>query len=117
MSEKPEGIDSLTSEYRNLAIQWDALQGNPSAANVVKRREHELAKRIRGSAEGRASLEGLLDDPVPVVRLAAATESLAWRSPRAEAVLEEIERANEKYAFDARWTLRTYRSGKLDLNW
>ncbi|MBO0822836.1 MAG: DUF2019 domain-containing protein [Actinobacteria bacterium] len=116
-SEKPEVIESLTQEYRNLAIRWDTLQGRPDAANVVIRREHELAKRIRGSAEGRASLEELLDDPVPVVRLAAATESLAWRSLRAEAVLEEIERADDKYAFDARWTLRTYRASKLNLDW
>lgn len=81
------------------------------------RRRHELTKEIRQSEVGRAALERLLDDPAAAVRLLAATDSLAWRSPRGETVLEEIEDANERYAFDAKWTLRSYRSGKLDLDW
>lgn len=117
MSDAVGDLEVLAGEYRDLAVQWDAQQENPPLANDLMRRRHHLAKRIRTSAEGRAALEGLLEDPALVVRLSAATDSLAWRSSRAETVLEAIERADGRYAFDAKWTLRSYRAGKLDLDW
>jgi hypothetical protein len=49
--------------------------------------------------------------------MSAAADSLAWRSARGEAVLEAVEQADGEYAFDAKWTLRSYRAGKLNLDW
>jgi len=51
-------------------------------------------------------IDGLLDDPVTAVRLAAATDSLAWQSVRDVTALEEIEQEDNIYAADAKWTLR-----------
>jgi hypothetical protein len=117
MNETPEMVSFLAGQYRDTVIQWQSAFSDPSVANKLFRRTHALAKAIRQSPEGRAAIEALLDDPVTAVRLSAATDSLAWQSPRGEAVLEAIERTGEEYAFDAQWTLRSYRSGRLNLDW
>jgi hypothetical protein len=46
----------------------------------------------------------------------AATHSLAWETDRAVQALREIEQEPSPYAVDAKWTLRSYRSGKLKLD-
>jgi hypothetical protein len=51
------------------------------------------------------------------VRLLAATHSLRLEPERAQLALEEIEQEGSLYAVDAKWTLRSYRSGKLNLDW
>jgi hypothetical protein len=51
------------------------------------------------------------------VRLAAATHSLGWQPEQAVGVLEEIEQESNLHAVTAKWTLRSYRNGKLDLDW
>jgi hypothetical protein len=51
------------------------------------------------------------------VRLVAATHSLAWAPETATATLEAIERSDGLIAVDAKWTLRSYRSGQLNLDW
>jgi hypothetical protein len=51
------------------------------------------------------------------VRLFAATHSLAWRPESASETLEAIEREGGLHAVTAKWTLRSYRTGKLDLDW
>ncbi len=76
-----------------------------------------LYKEMRSEPDGRAAISGLLGDPITAVRLAAATHSLGWEGDRAVAVLEEIEQESNLHAVTAKWTLRSYRSGKLDLDW
>ncbi|MGD0554144.1 MAG: hypothetical protein ABSA93_04100 [Streptosporangiaceae bacterium] len=117
MNEKPSRVTLLTDEYRDTLFQWHLAHGDPPKANKLFRRKHALVKEIRGSAEGRAAIEALLDDPEVAVRMSAAADSLAWRSARGEAVLEAVEQADGEYAFDAKWTLRSYRAGKLNLDW
>lgn len=63
------------------------------------------------------AIASLLEDPITAVRLAAATHSLGWQPARAEQVLEEIEQEGSLLAVMAKWTLRSYRSGKLNLDW
>jgi hypothetical protein len=72
---------------------------------------------MRGEGDGRAAISSLLDDSITAVRLAAATHSLGWEGDRAVAVLEDIEQESNLHAVTAKWTLRSYRSGKLDLDW
>jgi hypothetical protein len=117
MSGTPGRTAALRSQYRELAVEWGGAQDDPPVANQILRRHHDLAKRMRETPEGRQAIEELLDDAVTVVRLAAATDSLAWQSSRGVAALEEIEQEGSLYAVDAKWTLRSYRSGKLNLDW
>jgi hypothetical protein len=51
------------------------------------------------------------------VRLAAATHSLAWAPDSATAALETIEHSDGLIAVSAKWTLRSYRAGRLELDW
>lgn len=97
-----------------------------------RRKPRTLRKRPTGSSTfttlsisafatprlGREAITGLLDDPVTAVRLAAAAHCLRWEPERAQLVLEEIEqRPTDLYAVDAKWTLRSYRAGTLNLDW
>lgn len=118
MSAPVDLVEEMRRIYRDLAVQWDEARDNAAAANKIFKRLHALAKNHRASAEGRAAIEGLFDDAVAAVRLVAATDSLAWDSSQGIAVLEDIERNNSSlFAVDAKWTLRSYRNGKLDLDW
>jgi hypothetical protein len=111
-------VASLRAGYRALAIEWDAAQGSTQQANRAFSALHICYKRLRDSPAGRQATIGLLDDPATAVRLLAATHCLAWEPARAQQVLEGIEQdpAAGLYAVDAKWTLRTYRQGKLDLD-
>jgi hypothetical protein len=110
-------IDELRAEYRALAVEWGEARGNPERANRLLKAHHALYRQIRESAAGRKAITGLLDDPVTAVRVLAATHSLAWESSRAVRALEDIEQEDDLYAVDAKWTLRSHRNGKLDLDW
>lgn len=118
MSAPMQSIEQMRRAYRDLAIQWDEARDNPTEANAIFKRLHALAKEHRASAEGRSAIEGLFNDAVAAVRLVAATDSLAWDSGQGLVVLEDIERNDSSlFAVDAKWTLRSYRNGKLDLDW
>jgi hypothetical protein len=107
----------LKTQYRELAIDWDAARDNSNEANCIFQAHHALYKRLRDRPAGRQAITALLCDPVTPVRLLAATHSLQWDSDRAQHVLEEIEQEAGPYAVDAKWTLRSYRTGKLNLDW
>jgi hypothetical protein len=114
-----ETVASLRGEYRAMATEWDAVKANPQQANRAFDALHACYKRLRDSPAGRQAIIGLLDDPAIAVRLLAATHCLAWESSRAQSVLEAIEHEPTAglYAVDAKWTLRSYRQGKLNLDW
>jgi alpha-ketoglutarate-dependent taurine dioxygenase len=118
MSE-PATVASLSTEYRTLVTAWDAARGNPQEANQVFAALHICYKRLRDSHAGREAITGLLNDPVIAVRLSAAAHCLSWEPDLAQKVLEDIEREPTAglYAVDAKWTLRSYRQGKLNLDW
>lgn len=117
MSEAGSNVLTLRTEYRSLAVEWGEARDNPEEANRVFRAHHALYKTIRGSAAGREAITGLLDDPVMAVRVLAATHSLAWKPAGAAKALEEIQEESSPHALDAKWTLRSYRNGKLNLDW
>jgi len=102
--------------YRELAIAWSNARSEPDRANQIFREHHELYKGLRDYAEGRAVISRLLSDENSAVRLLAATHSLAWEQ-RAIAVLEDLVSKGDALAIDAKWTLRSFRNGTLNLDW
>ena len=117
MTEAGSEVLTIRTEYRALAVEWAEARDSPDQANRIFKAHHARYKRIRDSAAGREAIIGLLDDPVTAVRVLAATHSLAWEPDQATQALQEIEQESGPYAVDAKWTLRSYRIGKLDLNW
>jgi hypothetical protein len=105
------------AQYRELAVEWDASRDTSDEANRIFQIHHALYERLRETASGRQAIADLLDDPVTAVRLLAATHSLQWAPDRAEMALQEIQQEDNPYALDAKWTLRSYRNGKLNLDW
>jgi len=111
-------VTALRAQCRALVIDWDAAKDTPGKANEIFNTHHALYKRLHVSPAGREAITGLLDDPATAVRLAAATHSLQWAPERAQRVLEEIEQLPASlYAVDAKWILRSYHAGTLDLDW
>lgn len=109
--------DDLREQYRSAVLAWDAAQAKASEANRLFDGLHELSKQMRQSEAGRAAVLALLHDPVVAVRLCAATDALMWSPERAESVLEALEDEPTLHAVTAKWTLRSYRAGTLNLDW
>jgi len=107
----------LVGRYRMLAEEWDEQQSDAERANRLFDRHHEVAKRLRGIESGRRGIQALLTNPRTGVRLLAATDCLAWDPDAAVPVLEEIEAGPGLHAVTAKYTLKSYRGGELDLNW
>ena len=107
----------IRDHYRELAVDWSQAQGDPKAANKLFRAHHAYYKSIRDLPEGRSAISGLVHDIDSAVRLLAATHSLAWDRDGAIAALTELERGGSLYAIDAEYTLKSYREGKLNLDW
>jgi hypothetical protein len=115
-------VDAITATvsdaYERTAMRWGELQADASAANAVFKENHSVYKVLRGYEQGRVGISRLMGHESESVRLVAATHSLAWDPERATAVLETIEReSGTLYAVDAKWTLRSFRKGTLDLDW
>lgn len=120
MSEPPDISDrtsDLLDAYRDTAERWDALQSNADAANEVFEENHAIYKLLRATGEGRAGITRLMAHETVGVRLLAATHALGWAADDAAAVLEVIERGGGLHAVSAKYTLRSHRSGQLDLDW
>lgn len=105
-------------EYAEKAGAWDSLVATSAKkANPIFDRLHGLAKSLRATPEGRAGLESLMGHALPGVRLLASTECLAWAPDAAIPVLEEIEGTSTLHAMSAKYTLKGYHAGTLDLDW
>jgi hypothetical protein len=112
-----ERESELLDGYLETAERWDVLQSDADAANKVFEQNHAIYKRLRLSEEGRAGIAQLMTHPATGVRLLAATHSLGWAPDDAENVLEAIETSGGLHAVTAKYTLQSYRSGRLDLDW
>jgi hypothetical protein len=108
----------LLSEFAESAVAWDSLVGRDAKrANRLFDRLHTLAKVLRQSSAGRAGLAELTRHEVTGVRLVAATECLAWSPEVAVPALEAVESTAGLHAVSAKYTLKAYRAGTLDLDW
>lgn len=113
----PDIVAMLRAKYRSLVVEWNQASEKPKIANRKFDALHKLYKELRDSPEGQLAIAGLMDDPNAAVRLSAATHSLAAKPERAVAVIQEIEQGGGREGFNAKWTLKTYRDGTLNLDW
>jgi len=102
--------------YRCQLVEWAESQGDPKQANRLFCENHELYESVRGSEEGRAAISGLLTNPIEAVCLVAATHSLAWDEVKAIAVLDDLQTHLNLCSVDAKYTLKVYRDGRLNLD-
>jgi hypothetical protein len=94
-------------------------QGHVDATRRWGRLVHELdddRRVLESSAEGRAAITALMDDPRPTVRLWSAAAALFWDDQRARPALEEIREEPMRYGLHsiiAKHTLRDFDEGRL----
>ena len=112
-----EPIDGLVHAYEQTALQWGELQSDSSEANKVFAANHSIYKSLRNQEEGRLAIVRLMNHDSTPVRLLAATHSLAWEPGAATATLNAIEREGGLASVTAKYTLRSYRAGQLNLDW
>jgi hypothetical protein len=117
MTRPVDKIDALRDQYRTLIVQWDEAQNHPTVANRLFDSIHTKYKQLRESDAGRRAITSLLADPVTAVRLLAAGHSLTWEPTRTANALEQIGHEGTLHAASAKWTLRSFREGKLNLDW
>jgi ABC-type branched-subunit amino acid transport system substrate-binding protein len=110
-------VEALLARYQRALEDWDESQDRPTEANALFDAAHALAKQLRQTKEGRAGIQALLDHPRAGVQLLAASDTLAWAPDRAITILESLETGPGLYAVSAKYTLRSYRSGTLNLDW
>ena len=113
----PDTIAELLVAYRSHALAWDALGSDANKANPVFVQLHSIYKQLRTEPAGREGITTLMDDDNQAVRLSAAAHSLAWAREKAEKVLTAIESGPGLYAVSAKYTLKAFREGTLNLDW
>jgi uncharacterized protein DUF2019 len=113
-----ESIGELAAAYRSTAVAWDVMKNDSSKSNRLLEQLHGIYKQLRDRPDGRGAIIAFLDDDNVAVRLMAATHCLAWEPDRARIILEAIERDGPGlYRTDAKYTLKAFREGRLNLDW
>lgn len=110
-------VEDLIDQYRSTAIAWELMQGDAKKANPLFDRLHVIFKQLRAEPSGRDGIAALMDDPTTGVRLIAASHSLAWAPDKAVKVLEAIESDPGLHAVTAKYTLKAFREGTLNMDW
>jgi len=109
--------DSLVSEYLTTTIAWDRAQNDAKKANPLFERLHVIFKQLREVEPGRNGIAELMDHGSVGVRLMAASHSLAWAPEKAAAVLDKIAAGPGLHAVTAKYTLKSFREGNLNMDW
>ena len=109
--------DALVSEYLTTALAWDRAQNVAKKANALFERLHVVFKQLREVEPGRDRIAELMDHPSVGVRLMAASHSLAWAPEKAAAVLDQIAEGRGLHAVTAKYTLKSFREGNLNMDW
>jgi hypothetical protein len=78
---------------------------------------HVIYKQLRADEAGRNGIAALMDDGSVGVRLMAAGDSLGWAPKKAVKVLEAIAAGSGLHAVTAKYTLKAFREGHLDMDW
>ncbi len=108
----------LLDAYRATAVARDVMRTDAKKANVLFDQLHNIYKQLRTSQAGRDGISALMADENIGVRVSAASHSLAWAPDAATKVLEVIEREGPGlYKTSAKYTLKSFREGKLNLDW
>ena len=107
----------LERQFREAVVAWSLARNDASVANPLFDQQHQLAKRLRSTVAGREALEQLLDNDDVVVQAVAAAASLAWASQKGIDVVAAIATRQDLIGFEAEVTLKSFRSGSLNLDW
>ena len=110
-------VAELLDDYSKTAVAWDAAQRDAARANPLFDRLQALQKQLRVEPDGRAGIEALMAHPSAGVRLTAAAHSLQWSPAEAARVLEALQAGPGLHAVTAKYTLKAYRDGTLNLDW
>ena len=122
-------LDTAAARYGAILREWADLtrhrtKDNVEAANRLVHETQVLYKRLRETPEGRRVIEHLAGDPDRLVRLSAAAKCLKWNPALGRRILEELRDGSavdgpgwDQAGFDAKWTLKTFEAGTLDLDW
>jgi hypothetical protein len=110
-------------DYRQAADEMAVLVGEQGHTLSTRRRErladrlHHDRLELQQTPEGRAAITDLLDDPRPLVRLAAAGAVLCWDAATARPVLEELRESPARYglhSISAKHILIEYDADRLE---
>ena len=113
-----DDLKELAAAYRSTAVPWDMMRNDSSKANHLFEQLRRIYKRLRETRAGRDAIAALMDDVNVGVRISAAAHSLAWAPEKATMVLEQIEHDGPGlYRTTAKYTPKSYRDGKLNLDW
>lgn len=117
MGDTPEG-----QQYRQTLVEWgEATEaGEIETANRLFTLNHSQFKNLRETPEGQAAITGLLADTNAFVRSVAATHSLLWWPHEAESTLESLthdQHVPPEVRVTAKYTLKEWRAGRLNLDW
>jgi hypothetical protein len=109
--------------YRQAADEMAVLVGDQGHTLSTRRRErladrlHHDRLELQRTPEGRAAITGLLGDPRPPVRLAAAGAVMSWDAAAARPVLEELRESPARYglhSISAKHILIEYDAQRLE---
>jgi hypothetical protein len=109
-----ESLADLLAQYREAAE--GTADPEPQVSNKWYDAIRVCYKKLRQTEEGRAGIVGLLSDPSPHVRMAAAAHSLMWSPGVAREVLEALRDSEGTRSFEAKWTLKEYDEGNLSFD-
>jgi hypothetical protein len=110
-------VEEIQADYRRMVVDWAEARDDPPLSNKLFKKHHSFYKSIRDLTDGQTAIVRLMGDPEDAVRLLSATHSLGWAREEAERTLEELEQLSNLYAVDAKYTLKAFRDGKLNLDW
>jgi hypothetical protein len=115
----PGTVPALLSAYADTLTERTKFRqaGKTAKANRLVEHNHEIYKELRASEEGRAGIWALRLHADRAVSQTAIVHSLAWQPVEAVELFEQIEAADGPGAFEAKWTLRSWRDGRLKLDW
>lgn len=114
---------SAAERYRRTLEEMAELSGEQGHHPENARRWKRLVDALGGarseletSPDGRSTIEGLMTDPKPTVRLWSAAAVLFWDEAAARPTLEEIREEPIRYglhSITAKHTLLAYDAGRL----
>ena len=90
---------------------------NPRKWNRLVNKLQSLQLVLRENPKGRAGIARLIDSQNPTIQGWAAAYALFWDEAPARARLEELMESGGLGSIDAKYTLREFDAGRLNMAW
>ena len=106
----------MIREWESLTRQW--AETRPAAkANRLFDKCHAIARRLRGSPEGREGIESFAFDANRGVALAACVVALAWDSEIAMDGPKWLVANEGQNSLEAKYAISDYRADRMSFDW